>query len=201
LYLIPIEESIVIPPPVIFGDVIVIDAVIVPAVILPASRFLITAPSIYVTPPSTMNGALLLPPELFTIWNLSACIVKSETVGLDKILKPVTLPAVTLTPYSPEILATLPETVASVVAVVVMLAARDELAEPTEEESVDTLVAREDDAFVAVLLTSVILEANDELLFVIELRRLSIIVAADELFVTIVPLTEIILAANDEEAL
>ena len=55
------------PPPVIFGDVIVIDAVIVPAVILPASRFLITAPSIYVTPPSTMNGALLLPPELFTI--------------------------------------------------------------------------------------------------------------------------------------
>ena len=132
---------------------------------------------------------------------MSACIVKSETVGLDKILKPVTLPAVTLTPYSPEILATLPETVASVVAVVVMLAARDELAEPTEEESVDTLVAREDDAFVAVLLTSVILEANDELLFVIELRRLSIIVAADELFVTIVPLTEIILAANDEDAL
>lgn len=115
-------------------------------------------------------------------------------------MNPVILPAFTTTPYSPEILATLPETVASVVAVVVMLAARDELAEPTEEESVDTLVAREDDAFVAVLLTSVILEANDELLFVIELSSLSIIIAADELFVTIVPLNEIILAARDADA-
>ena len=118
-------------------------------------------------------------------------MIKLLVVGLDKILKPVTLPAVTLTPYSPEILATLPETVASVVAVVVMLAASDELAEPTDEESVDTLVAREDDAFVAVLLTSVILDANDELLVVIALSSLSIIRAADELFVTIVPLTEI----------
>ena len=116
-------------------------------------------------------------------------------------MKPVTLPAVTLTPYSPEILATLPETVASVVAVVVMLAARDELAEPTDEESVDTLVAREDDAFVAVLLTSVILDANDELLVVIALSSLSIIRAADELFVTIVPLNEITLAERDDDAL
>ena len=132
---------------------------------------------------------------------MSACTINEDVVGLDNILNPVILPAFTAIPYSPEILATLPETVASVVAVVVMLAARDELAEPTEEESVDTLVASEDDAFVAVLLTSVILDANDELLVVIALSSLSIIRAADELFVTIVPLTEIILAANDEEAL
>ena len=110
------------------------------------------------------------------------------------------MPAFTTTPYSPEILATLPETVASVTAVVVMLAARDELAEPTDEESVDTLVASEDDAFVDVLLTSVILEASEELLFFIELSSLSIIIAADELFVTIVPLNEIILAARDDDA-
>jgi len=122
------------------------EALIVPAVILPASRLLITAPSIYVTSLSTTNGDLLPEPELFTIANLSACIVKSETVGLDKILKPVTLPAVTLIPYSPERLTTLPETEASVVAVVDMLAEREELAVPNEDDTVVIVVASEDDA-------------------------------------------------------
>ena len=58
--------------PVISGDssfaaVSFIVALIVPAFILLASRFLITAPSIYVTPLSTINGDLLPAPELFTI--------------------------------------------------------------------------------------------------------------------------------------
>ena len=42
-------------------------ALIVPAVILPASRLLITAPSMYVTPLSTINGDFPPVPELFTI--------------------------------------------------------------------------------------------------------------------------------------
>ena len=79
-------------------------------------------------------------------------------------------------------------------------AAREELSVFTADDSVVTLLARDDEVLVRVLLVEVILAANDELERFIVLDKESTRNAAEELFVVTVPLNETMDELREDDA-